>query len=273
MKTIPPPILAILAAASVEGLVVTLNSGVLHRRVYSDVNKVLVALGGRWDRKVGGHVFAPGDDPAGALDAVVRTGVVTDWKKEANFFETPKPLAEELVGGVDFPRPGMKVLEPSAGRGALLDQVPRDQIVVVMELDKRHTEALHDVWATFRPPSLLLMGSDFEAYASSYGKQPLLTHPDVSPRTRFDVIVMNPPFSSGRDVRHVDLALDLLAPGGQLAAIMSAGVTFREDRATVALRARLEAMDASITPCGEGAFRASGTMVRSVMVRVRAPAC
>ena len=45
----------------------------------------------------------------------------------------------------------------------------------------------------------------------------------------FDRVVMNPPFEKAQDVAHVRHAFQFLKPGGVLAAIVSAGVTFRTD--------------------------------------------
>lgn len=53
-----------------------------------------------------------------------------------------------------------------------------------------------------------------------------------------------------------------LRAGGRLTAIMSAGITFREDRLTKEFRARL----ASVEHLPEGSFKASGTAVNTVMV-------
>ena len=52
-----------------------------------------------------------------------------------------------------------------------------------------------------------LVGDDFLSYAPT--------------GVRYDRIVMNPPFEKRQDTRHIDHALDLLAPGGRLVAIAS----------------------------------------------------
>jgi hypothetical protein len=45
---------------------------------------------------------------------------------------------------------------------------------------------------------------------------------------------MNPPFENGQDMEHVQKAYELLAPGGRLIAITSAGPFFRSDRKSLA---------------------------------------
>jgi 16S rRNA G1207 methylase RsmC len=77
---------------------------------------------------------------------------------------------------------------------------------------------------------------------------------------------MNPPFAKGQDICHVAHALKFLRPGGRLVAIMSAGTASRDDRASRDFRALIEARGGTIEELSEGAFKASGTNVRTVIV-------
>lgn len=86
------------------------------------------------------------------------------------------------------------------------------------------------------------------------------------PTSKFDRVVMNPPFSRGQDVEHVRHALSLLAPGGLLVSVMSNGVTFRQDRRYADFR---RDFSPEITPLPEGSFKTSGTNVSTVVVRIR----
>jgi type I restriction-modification system DNA methylase subunit len=79
---------------------------------------------------------------------------------------------------------------------------------------------------------------------------------------------MNPPFADQQDIRHVEHALRFLKPGGRLVAIMSAGVSFRQDRQATTFRELVEGCDGTIEPLPEGAFEASGTGVRAVLVTI-----
>src|SRR5690606_25507193 len=68
----------------------------LNRKEYLAVNRVLTRLGGRWDRKVKGHVFE--QDPTDALDEVMRTGQMPRTRQqEEGFFATPPELAKWIV--------------------------------------------------------------------------------------------------------------------------------------------------------------------------------
>jgi 16S rRNA G1207 methylase RsmC len=84
----------------------------------------------------------------------------------------------------------------------------------------------------------------------------------------FDRIVMNPPFADQQDIRHVRHALGFLKPGGRLVAIMSAGVTFREDRLAREFRALVEDRGGTIEELPADAFKASGTGVLAVLVTI-----
>ncbi|HHK0428589.1 TPA: methyltransferase, partial [Pseudomonas aeruginosa] len=74
-----------------------------------------------------------------------------------------------------------------------------------------------------------LVGSDFMEVS---GKQ-------------YDRIVMNPPFSKGRDIQHVQHAYSLLKPGGRLVAIMSEGAFFQSNKAAENFRAWLDGLGAT----------------------------
>jgi 16S rRNA G1207 methylase RsmC len=82
---------------------------------------------------------------------------------------------------------------------------------------------------------------------------------------KFDHVAMNPPFARGADIRHVSKALDLVRPGGSLAAIMSAGVCFREDKRTKAFRARVHHIG-TFEPLPPSSFAESGTHVNTCLL-------
>jgi hypothetical protein len=114
------PIYDAIASAQVHGNVVTLVCGQLDRRTYESVNKVLVALGGKWNKTAKGHVFA--DDSEDALKEkireVIRTGSFVNLADQYGCFATPPALIARVLKLAEI-RPGMAVLEPSAGTGHL----------------------------------------------------------------------------------------------------------------------------------------------------------
>jgi 16S rRNA G1207 methylase RsmC len=76
--------------------------------------------------------------------------------------------------------------------------------------------------------------------------------------------MMNPPFEKKQDAQHVLKAYKCLKEGGVLVAIMSAGVTFREDSEYRQVRE----LATEIINLPETAFKESGTMVNAVMVKI-----
>lgn len=252
MRRITEEALDVLAAATVEGRVVRIAPRQLERKLYSQVNRVLEALGGKWSRKQQGHVFE--GSPADALDQVLVDGAFHDKKRDLDQFFTPPPLARQVVEAADL-FDGCEVLEPSAGRGALVLAVatvcPSAHLVAV-ELDPK----LRPLIPTRGLSVADTYGGDFLEYA-------------VGELGEFDRVVMNPPFSRGKDIVHVLHALSMLRAGGLLVAVMSAGVTFRRDRAATSFRATVSASGGFIERLPEGSFRESGTDVQAVLVTMR----
>ncbi|HBO4142225.1 TPA: PLxRFG domain-containing protein [Pseudomonas aeruginosa] len=70
----------------------------------------------------------------------------------------------------------------------------------------------------------------------------------------YDRIVMNPPFSKGRDIQHVQHAYSLLKAGGRLVAIMGEGAFFQSNKAAENFRAWLDGLGATSERLPEGSF-------------------
>lgn len=204
----------------------------------------------------------PKAKPAPSADAMefegmrnaLRDGVQT--VSAPQLFPTPPDLAERMAAAADI-RPGDRWLEPSAGTGRLVDAVaalvPLDQIETVM------VEVNHDLarGLSQRFPAAWTLRADFLEIGSDELQ-------------RFDAIVMNPPFADCADVRHITRALALLAPGGRLVAVASAGVLFRTDRQTREFRRAVEELGGTIEELPAQTFASSGTGVNTVLVTVTA---
>ena len=74
------------------------------RKLYTEVNAALEALGGTWNRKARAHVFE--QDPADALDRVLVDGGFHDVKRDLDQFFTPPELAKRVVEMADDARKG-----------------------------------------------------------------------------------------------------------------------------------------------------------------------
>jgi hypothetical protein len=216
----------------------------LERKTYEKVNKVLEAAGWKWSRKDKAHLSDGG--AADALDQIVLTGEVAR-PQDFGFFETPEVVAGLLVDEADV-KPGHKILEPSAGRGALVRRVADlAEVVDCYEVQAKHCAYLRAVFAGL---PVVTEEADFLA---------------VTPIPLYDRVIMNPPFAKRQDVAHVLHALKFLKRGGVLAAVMSAGARFRQDRIAQEFRAVVDSGGGYIEDLPDGAFRESGTNVRTVL--------
>lgn len=242
-------VLAVLSTANIEGSCVKLTCGQLDRKLYQDVNKALEAIGGKWNRKAQGHIFA--SDPEEALDNAILTGEVTPPSKNG-YFPTPKNIVMQICDLANI-KPGQDVLEPSAGQGAISTELyHRGAKVFACELLEANRKVL---LGDGMSPISLFAEPDFMKLETSQ---------------RFDRVAMNPPFELRQDISHVTKAFGLLKPSGKLVSVMSAGVTFRQDKKAVDFRELLEAHQGQILPLPEGSFKESGTGVNTVIVVMEA---
>ena len=187
------------------------------------------------------------EDPVKALERelIGNKGVGID------FFPTPPGLAARIAEMADI-KPGDRVLEPSAGKGDLADAVkaaePGAQIDTV-----EISDALRKI---LKAKGHEVVEFDFDDYA---------------PGPVYDKIVMNPPFSKGRDAAHVRKAYDMLKPGGKLIAITGEHPFFANDKASVEFREWLDTVGGTSEKLegafqGKDAFRTTGVSSRLVEI-------
>lgn len=183
-------------------------------------------------------------DVAG-LRAALKAGV--QIVAAPNLFPTPPDIAAQVVEAADL-RPGDRVLEPSAGTGALLEAVERSGVkcdLVAVEVNNALCRRLNTL-----PASGRTIEADFLACNGELGV--------------FQRIIMNPPFDNGADIKHILHALHMLEPGGRLVALCANGP--RQQDALRPLATRWE-------PLPAGSFKQSGTMVNvTLLVIDKAPA-
>lgn len=158
-------------------------------------------------------------------------------------FVTPAAIAARLAALCDL-APGMRVLEPSAGSGRLLDALADtglDLDVTAAELCPRLCRELFEKY-----PSAHLRAGDFLAMDFPH---------------KFDRVVMNPPFRRGTDCAHIKRALTLLRPGGVLVSLCYAGA--QQARELRPLASHWERLPA-------GSFKSEGTAADVMLLRVDA---
>ncbi|MFZ2152090.1 MAG: hypothetical protein WAV09_03220 [Minisyncoccia bacterium] len=218
----------------------------LDRVLYMKVAKTLDALGAKWERRVQSHVSDP-ELGSRIEQALVQGEVTTD--RDLGFFATPRKLAEQMAEWV-CPVPGLSVLEPSAGSGALADAATaRGAKVTCIEYYGQRATTLANRWR-------YTLNADFMDYTALIPYQG---------------IIANPPFCKvglGDHLDHLTRMLTMLAPGGRLACVMPASLIFREDRRYAEMRRALGAAGAKIEPLPEGTFKESGTLVNTCLVKL-----
>ncbi len=122
-------------------------------------------------------------------------------------FPTSKTIAARMIGLAKI-KSGDRVLEPSAGGGALASAVVRCDAACVeltlVELDLRMCDHLAQHYSNVK------RGNFLEFVTSDLGGP-------------FDVVIMNPPFAKGADIAHIHAAIRMLKPGGRVVAICADG--------------------------------------------------
>lgn len=159
-------------------------------------------------------------------------------------FPTPVELAARMVALADI-RPGMRVLEPSAGTGRILNALPNNCEIVAVEINASLVSALD---ATNKA---VVCGDFLKCSAATLWGE-------------FDRIVMNPPFSDGQDVKHIKHALSMLKTGGVLIAICANG-----SRQKDALMPIIDQFNGSWESLPAGTFISSGTNVNTALLTLR----
>lgn len=236
--------LEILKQGNIEGNTYYLPKTQLERSKYDAVNKVLVALGAKWNKKANGHVFDY--DITESFNQVLETGIVTDWKKSTDFFYTPKNVVNEMLGLVVQPKLAkIKLLEPSAGQGHILDLVkenfPNAEIMCV-EQNPMHCNRLKE--------------KDYSPIQEDF------MNIDVTPI--FDVILMNPPFTY--EMEHIQHAYKFLNEDGVLITICSGGILTKSTKKGKEFKQWFDSVDGYDYLLPANSFKECGTSVNTKML-------
>jgi hypothetical protein len=247
-KHIDDDVRTVLLGIEWDGPIARITNGQLDRQLYIRVNKVLEALGGKWDRQRRGHLF-DSDDATQALELAAETGEYSDRKQVLQEFFTPDWLADQMVADLDL-KVGDSILEPSAGNGSLIRALYRRYPHAHTSFNIQLVEINPKWWWWDKGTEINIHIGDFLRW---------------DPPNRYNRILMNPPFTRQREIDHVRHAYSLLAPGGRLVAIMSAGFKYRTNRKSVEFNWLVEAQG-RVRELPENTFASEGTTVRTVKV-------
>ena len=134
------------------------------------------------------------------------------FKENADFYPTPPSLINKMLNGIDFSEI-KTVLEPSAGSGNIVEKVNEKMKQAHHNYYSRE-EKKYDIDTIEVDQNLryILQGKGYKVIHDDF-----LTYDGFK---KYDLIVMNPPFSNGD--KHVLKALELIEQGGRLVAIINA---------------------------------------------------
>lgn len=239
----------ILKHCTLEDNVLKLPQVQFNKKSYAEAKKWIEEAGGSWQGgKVQGFTFPFNPE---RVFAILNEGKRCNLAQEYQFFETPDEVADWLVmlaGGI---HKCDAVLEPSAGRGALVKAIHRsspDVVVDCYEMMPENKELLSGLGG------INIIGDDFTK--STIGK-------------KYTKIIANPPFSGNQDIRHVRMMYDMLEQGGTLASITSAHWEFAEEKTCRDFRQWLEDVGGAKYEIESGAFKESGTGVRTLAIVIK----
>lgn len=235
----------ILRHCTLENNVLKLPQVQFNKKSYAEAKKWIEEAGGSWmGGKVQGFTFPFN---AERVFNILHEGKRCNLQQDFQFFATPPEVADWLVmlaGGVHDDE---KVLEPSAGTGAIIDAIHRscpDVIVDCYELMPENKEILS------KKDNIRILGDDF-------------TKCDIA---QYDKIIANPPFSKNQDIRHVRRMYECLNPGGVLAAITGPHWEFGSESECNDFRQWLEDNGGKKFEIEEGTFKESGTGTKTIAI-------
>lgn len=179
---------------------------------YDNIKYHFESIGGYWREKFGGFIFM--ENPAKKLldidwEKPIKVDEYTKWKRFRQFFPTPPALATVMCNLAHITKE-TTVLEPSAGHGNLLSPIKEAQKIIAVEIDEKNVDIL-------RKQGYYVIHDMFENVVDSI--------------ENVDRVIMNPPFSGQRDLKHTMLAFDKLKEGGILVGIISENNLFYKTEA------------------------------------------
>jgi predicted RNA methylase len=247
---ISDPVLAILEQARLDGNKLYLSHlGTLDRKLYTDVNKVLEAIGGKWNRSAKAHVFDEAAEPL--IETILETRVYSRVKQDLGQFDSPPEVVARVIELCEI-KQGDWFLEPQAGIGNLAAAAEDAGAVVwAFEIDEKRFQMLAN--RLDGGGSGAVLRGDF--LAEDPGDEP-----------GYAIVGMNPPFAKQADIDHVLHAFKFLRPGGRLVSVMSGGTMQRVNKKAVEFREFVYARGGSFELLPAGAFSSSGTEVQTCIV-------
>ena len=227
-----------------EGNVLKLPSDQIFKN-YAQVKRVLLKAGGKYKKNT--FVF---QGSAADVQARIIGGETVNDKKKFQFFPTPIPVIKILLELADI-QPFDSVLEPSAGDGAIVNEVSKisDNITAV------------EIWES--NVDALIKDNNSQVYFSDFLK--------ISPEKigLFDKIVANPPFSKNQDIDHIRHMFEFLKPGGTMVSVSSSSWFHGSQKKQKEFKGWLESKGAVLKFLKNQEFKESGTNIDTIIITLK----
>jgi hypothetical protein len=196
--------------------------------------------------------------------------VTTALCKHLAFYASPPKVVAKVLWNV-YLHDGPRILEPSAGEGAIVDGV----LACLPGLRKRaawreceFTEPRIDV-VEVDPRRVGILATKYRGQPGVLVRQANFLK--LTPVPEYDWVLMNPPFAGTHWQDHIRHAFQFLAPGGRLVAVVPSSYEFREDKKSQAFRAWAKEHAWSYQSEEDlplGSFKESGTNVNTMILRL-----
>ena len=239
----------------IDGNCVRLPDYQFPAKSFTKVKRLIEGIGGNWSTQTQAFEFTQAPDELFQRICDGETiNLERDFKKRYQFFPTPKAVLRLIEDRIHIGR-DMRVLEPSAGQGAICKHL--------RSLFPNHDWQLDvcEINSDFHP---VLEGMDCNIVGTDFLQM-------SAPRRGYHLIVANPPFSGGQDVIHFMRMYDLLAPGGRLLCVMSQNIASSKQSEYADVREWLGYYFHELIEIPKGSFRSSGTNVKTYLVQIDKP--
>lgn len=242
-------VLTHLQACQVEGNFVVPPAYDIPRPIYNRLKLAIEGIGGKWITKHQAFKFK--NNPQSLFRRIAAGETINlerAFKKRTQYFPTPK-LVMDMMADISYVGLDYRVLEPSAGEGSMCDYLTQmysnyNWSLDVCELEPTHRQILLD-------KGYNVVGEDFMNMEF--------------PEKGYQLIWGNPPFFKESDIQHVMRMYELLAPGGRLVSVMSAGSIRSESKLGMMFDEFFLQDFHNLIEVPAGAFKSSGTAVNTVI--------
>lgn len=176
----------------------------------------------------------------------------TENGNDFGFFPTPSEVVDRMIELAEIGEYD-SILEPSAGEGAILSELGRRRKTTAVEYSQKRYEYLQNRFRDL----FQLVNDDFLKWNKDYTE-------------KFDVVLMNPPFSSSRiEIKHFLHAFRMVRPGGKIVCILPEGHFFKSDSKAKLFLDFLEQNGYISEKLERGTFSESGTEIATRIVKVQ----